>query len=347
MIAVSPPGAPPPIPLSVVTGFLGAGKTTFLNTALAAPDLQGTLVVVNEFGTAPLDQHLIGVAEEELSLLASGCLCCTIRGSLSRLLEDLLRRKDNRRMPDFARIVIETTGLADPAPVLAAVLSHPYLSRRYQLSGLVTVVDAVHAQASLLRHAEVRRQIQLADTLLVSKASSIGNRTADVRALLASLNPLAPVLTTGQALEAVHATLFGGVFSPHQRQDEARSVLRRESLRLARLEDHDHDPDRHSSTIQAFSIAIAGTLDRSVLDALLAALGAAFGPALLRLKGLVALTEDPDRPLVVHMVQGVAAPAMHLARWPEGIASARVQVIGDGLDETAVRALVAAFIPPP
>lgn len=329
---VSPLRRRPPeaIPLALLTGFLGAGKTTLLNRLVQSPSLARSVVVINEFGDVALDHLLVERAEGDMLTLASGCVCCTVRGDLVAMLEDLLRRRDNGRMAPFDRVVIETTGLADPGPILNAIAQHPYLALRYRLDAVVTVVDAVHGEATLDAHHEAVDQVALADSIVLSKTDLV-TEPAGLRQRLAALNPAATLLDASRG-EAQPDVLFG--------REAPSTRPRREHAGHDHHHGHDH-PDHHAHDHDIGSLVL--TADAPVppasLQVALDLLRRHGGPRLLRAKGLVALADDPARPLVIQLVQGTLHPPRRLPAWPDADHSTRLVLIGRSLDTLALRRL--------
>jgi len=323
---------PAPIPLAFLTGFLGAGKTSLLNRLLPDPHLSGTLVVVNEYGETPLDHLLTQAAANDIVLLPSGCLCCAVRGDLVAALEDLLRRRDNGHVAPFARVIVETSGLADPVPAMAAVLRHPYLAIRYRLDALVTVVDAVNGARTIAGHHAAAAQVVHADRLVVTKSdlglpqSCPALDAGGLRATLARLNPTALILDAARG-EATASALFD--------LDPARETLRAATILLA----DQPSTVRHRDDVTSFALRSDEPAPAGAAELLIDMLRASSGPDLLRVKGLVALEDDPARPLLVQAAQHLVHPPRRLPAWPDGDRSTRLVFITRGLDPAFVAGL--------
>ena len=350
---------PPPIPVAVLTGFLGSGKTTLLNRLLRDPALADTLVLINEFGEIGLDHLLVERAEGDMILMSSGCLCCTIRGDLVSTLEDLLKRRDNNRITPFQRILIETTGLADPAPVLHTIMFHPYLMLRYRLEGVITLVDAVNGASTLDAHEESVKQAAVADRLLLSKTDLVKD-TATLDALKKRLHALNPAVQMMLVAEATPANLFNtGLYDAASKTADVTRWLNAEAVEKAEHDHHDHDHhhhghdhhhhdhghdvNRHDARIRAHCLRSDKPLDPRGFDLFLNMLREFHGPSLLRVKGIVALSDDLARPLVIHGVQHVFHPPVRLDAWPDADHSTRIVFILKDLSVDFVEKLWAAF----
>ena len=348
--ATRPQGPAEPIPLCVLTGFLGAGKTSLLNRLLHDEAFAGTAVIINEFGEIGLDHLLVKSIDDNMILLQSGCLCCTLRGDLVNALEGLLRDLDNGRV-SFRRVMLETTGLADPAPVLQTAMAHPYLVMRLRLDGVITVVDAINGGATLDEHIESLKQAAVADRLVLTKTDLLDTpeRRAGKDALVArlhALNPAAPILDAAAGEATPERLLACGLYDPERKIPDVKRWLAEEAYAAhhALAHHHHHDRNRHDDRIGAVTLTADKPIPGGTFEMFIDLVRSLHGPKLLRLKGIVKLAETPERPLVIHGVQHVMHPPSYLDAWPDSDERTRIVVITRDLDPQAVKGLFDAFL---
>jgi len=315
--------APAFTPVTLLTGFLGSGKTTLLRRLLGDPALHDTVVIINEFGEVALDHLLVERLDGETVLLGSGCLCCTVRGELAATMRDLHSRRERGAIPMFRRLVIESTGLADPFPVLSTLRADPVLRHHFRAAGVVTTVDAVNGLAQLDRHVESMRQAAMADVIALTKTDIAGDEAImPLQARLGALNPQAPLFRIADGPLPVNALLAAGR-SPFKAVGEPDGTIAHTKAR-------------------AFSIVVEEPIDWSSFGVWLTMLLNRHGTRILRVKGLLALRGEA-RPVAVDGVQSLVHAPTHLERWPDGDRRSKLVFIVEDLDPELIRRSFAAF----
>ncbi|MBX4933447.1 CobW family GTP-binding protein [Rhizobium bangladeshense] len=362
------------IPVTILTGFLGAGKSTLLNRILKDPMMKDAAVIINEFGDVGIDHLLVESSGDSIIELSDGCLCCTVRGELVDTLANLMDAVQTGRVKPVKRVVIETTGLADPAPVMQAIMGNPIIATNFELDGVVTVVDAVNGLQTLDNHEEARKQAAVADRLIVSKTSMAG-ATTELEQRLRTLNPRAAIMDADGAEAGSAAVLVNGLYDPATKIADVGRWLRDEDAHDAHHHRHDHhhhhdgddeqvgddqhhhghhghqdahDINRHDASIRSFSIIEEKAIDPVALEMFIDLLRSAHGDKLLRMKAIVSVSDRPDRPLVLHGVQSIFHPPVRLPAWPDPKdRRTRMVLITKDLPEAFVKDLFDAFLGKP
>lgn len=357
-------------PVTIITGFLGSGKTTLLNRALRAPEMKDTVVVINEFGEISLDHALAASSDDAVIVLENGCLCCTVRSDLVGTMNALYHDREQGRIPHFDNVVIETSGLAEPGPVLQAFLSEPTLDGLYRVASVVALVDAVNAIGTFEEHDEAVRQVALADQILISKLDLVDEDTraakeAELREVLHRLNPAARIRRIDDPSISLGELLKSPGFDPTDPKADPRAWLN-EKAYLEAAHDHDHDPAHcndpshdhshdhghghfpghghglhtHKAGIESFCLIREEPFTRQALQMLLDGISQNLGAGLLRVKGLVNVADEPGRPAVIQGAQHLLHTMSWLDRWPDNDQRTRIVFIVQGMTKDALKDMI-------
>ena len=304
------------ISVTVITGFLGSGKTTLLSSILKKKELQKTAVIINEFGEIGLDHALIEHTDENIVELQSGCICCTIQGDLNKTLIDLFEKMMNGKVSSFNRILIETTGLANPVPIIHTLMSSIELIRIYSLDGVITVVDSVNGEKTLDLHEESLKQLALAEKIILSKTDIIDKD--EIKSLIyriKEINPVSQIIFSKFGNIPLEEIFGLGAYDPYKKSADVKNWLAAEKYK-DKKHHHHHDVNRHNENIRAFSMMSENPVNMIAFSFFRDMITAALGANLLRMKGIVNIAGE-ERPAVIHGVQHIFHPVQWLETWPD------------------------------
>lgn len=341
------------IPLIILSGFLGSGKTTILNYIVNQPDMKATAIIINEFGEIGIDHMLVETSEEQMIEINNGCICCTVRGDLADKLGSLAMWLDAGRLPQIERVIVETTGLADPAPIMHTMMTDQTLLNRFRLDHVLTVVDSIAGESSLNRYSEAVKQVAIADHLILSKRDLVDTHSdpaahALLRKMLREINPRAVVHTANRGHIPIELLTS-------DTEDEGEAALRDFSNWLSTAEqDHDHDDCDHDHAhganahhaggdIRSFVVRFGQIADSAEFNDFLQDTMIEFGEYLLRMKGILNVRERADNPAVIHGVQHVLFPVTWLDEWPDESRESRLVFITEGIDKQRILERFKAF----
>ena len=304
------------IPVTVITGFLGSGKTTLLSSILKKKEMQKTAVIINEFGEIGLDHALIEHTDENIVELQSGCICCTIQGDLNKTLIDLFDKMMNGKVSSFNRILIETTGLANPVPIIHTLMSSIELIRIYSLDGVITVVDSINGEKTLDLHEESLKQLALAEKIILSKTDIVDKD--EIKSLvyrIKEINPVSQIIFSKFGNIPLEEIFGLGAYDPYKKSSDVKKWLAAEKYK-DKKHHHHHDVNRHNENIRAFSMMSENPVNMIAFSFFRDMITAALGANLLRMKGIVNIAGE-ERPAVIHGVQHIFHPVQWLETWPD------------------------------
>jgi G3E family GTPase len=330
------------LPVSVITGFLGSGKTTLLNKLLRHAGMADSAVIINEFGDVGLDHLLVEAVDGEIAVLASGCVCCTLRSDLEQTLHDLLVRRDYGQVPAFSRILVETTGLADPAPIVQLLLNNPLVSHFMRLDTVVTTVDAVNGLRQIDEHAEAVKQAALADRLLLTKADlAAAEAIEELRRRLVALNPGATWHIVSHGEIAPDALFGAALFDPSRKTVDVRRWINEAAYETQGQDhgdhEHDHKGHGHGTDIRAYCLSVDQPLSWDSFSSWLGRVRRGAGEDLLRVKGILNLIGE-SAPVAIHGVHHIFHPPVQLHAWPDADRRSRIVFITRGIDRADLEA---------